>query len=212
MNKYKPVFIAFEGIDGSGKSTISSMLAKKMSIEGHETILTREPCGTNLKYSIKDLIKKVRIPIAQFMLFEAERLIHINEIIEPSLKKGINVITDRFFDSSLVYQGISQNVPIKKLQEVHNIICQNINPNITFYCYADNSIIYQRISSRRKVDLFENEIKLKMKKYKDAYDEIYKNKKNVVKIDTGKTASQTLTDQIFEYLQETFYSKNKGEI
>jgi dTMP kinase len=101
-------FIALEGIDGSGKTTIAARLATTFRSAGREVILTREPGGTPIGEQIRDLVlgpdSHDVMPETEVLLFAADRAQHVAEVIRPGLKRGAVVISDRFVDSSLAYQ------------------------------------------------------------------------------------------------------------
>jgi dTMP kinase len=117
----KGIFISFEGVDGSGKSTILKMLYKKLLDEGKEVVLTREPGGTNNKIAedIRTLLlNKVEYSFdyrAEALLFAASRAQHVSDFINPSLEEGKIVLCDRYIDSSLVYQGLGRGLGIENV-------------------------------------------------------------------------------------------------
>jgi dTMP kinase len=105
----RPRFIALEGVDGSGKSTQARMLADALGARGVPVLLTREPGGTPLGEGLRGLLLDVAIttigPVAEAYLFAAARAALVEEVIRPALERGEWVVTDRFVDSSLAYQG-----------------------------------------------------------------------------------------------------------
>lgn len=108
------LFISFEGGEASGKSVQGKLLAEALERDGHEVVLTREPGGTPLAERVRDVLlhaKEVPLgPEAQVLLFSAARAEHVRDVIRPALEAGKVVISDRFFDSTVVYQGAAQGL------------------------------------------------------------------------------------------------------
>ena len=138
----KGIFIVFEGIDGSGKTTQINQLSKWLNgtdlIPKHnKLVITREPGGTKLGKSIRSLLldtSRENSPdsITELLLYAADRAQHVNEIISPSLNQGDWVISDRFCGSTLAYQGYGRKLNIKLIKDLETIATQGISPDITF--------------------------------------------------------------------------------
>ena len=108
------MFVTFEGVDGSGKSTQAELLRDALVAEGREAILTREPGGTELGERARELVLNgpTMTPWAEAALFAAARAELVARIILPALERGADVISDRYVDSSLAYQGIARGIGI----------------------------------------------------------------------------------------------------
>ena len=147
----KPRFIAFEGGEGSGKSTQIKLLAKKLSKYG-DVITTREPGGTFEAEIIRNLLVKGKknkwSGVVETLLLYAARKDHIDKVIAPSLKKNKWVLCDRFKESTLVYQGYGKNVDIDLIKKLDKIITNNLTPGLTFILDIDPIIGLKR--SKRK--------------------------------------------------------------
>jgi dTMP kinase len=129
------MLITLEGIEGSGKSTLAKNLASKISTElKREVILTREPGGTEFGKSIRSLLLDRRDlkldPIAETLLFAADRAQHVEELILPELKKGSFVISDRYFHSTLAYQGYGRGIDLKLLNNICEIATGGKSPDL----------------------------------------------------------------------------------
>lgn len=114
-------FVAFEGIDGCGKSTQASLLADRLRSRGHEVVLTREPGGTALGERVRNLVLADGLiaPVTEALLFAAARAQLVAEIVRPALDAGRWVVTDRFVDSSLAYQGAARGLGIDAVWEIN---------------------------------------------------------------------------------------------
>lgn len=131
------MFIALEGGEGSGKSTLSKALGSKLRENtDKEVILTREPGGTIIGKEIRELLLERRdlslSSISEAFLFAADRAEHVNNIISPALKENKFVITDRYFYSNLAYQGYARGVDLELLKTICNLATQGLSPDITF--------------------------------------------------------------------------------
>jgi dTMP kinase len=131
------LFITFEGVEGSGKSTQAAMLSGRLVSEGKPTILTREPGGTSLGERISQLLKWSDetdhiAPLAEVMLFNASRTELVTSVIRPALASGKTVVCDRYIDSTLVYQGNGRGLPGSTIKAVNSIAIQGLMPNLTF--------------------------------------------------------------------------------
>lgn len=134
------LFITFEGIDGSGKSTQSEMLASKLYELGHEIVKTREPGGSVGAELIRGLLVSGDTdrwsPETEILLFTAARRDHIEKTIQPALDAGKIVICDRYADSTRIYQGVARADLRGTVDQLHDIIIQK-EPDITFLIDAD---------------------------------------------------------------------------
>jgi dTMP kinase len=134
------LFITFEGIDGSGKSTQSEMLASNLSDQGHDIIKTREPGGSVGAELIRTLLVSGDTdrwsPETEILLFTAARRDHMEKTIQPALNSGKIVICDRYADSTRVYQGVARADLRGTVDQLHDIIIQK-EPDITFIIDAD---------------------------------------------------------------------------
>jgi dTMP kinase len=135
MKKHKSgIFITFEGIDGCGKSTQARMLARALRRLGHAVVLTREPGGTALGRKLRQILLHTTssvAPHAELFLYLADRIQHIDEVIAPALAAGKVVISERYADSTLAYQGAGRGLPQQELQELNRAATGGLQPDLT---------------------------------------------------------------------------------
>lgn len=127
------MFVTFEGVDGSGKSTQVEMLRDALHAEGREVVLTREPGGTELGERARELVLNgpAMTPWAEAALFAAARAELVARIILPALERGADVISDRYIDSSLAYQGIARGIGVEHVLELNLHVVQGLMPDLT---------------------------------------------------------------------------------
>jgi dTMP kinase len=135
------LLLTFEGIDGSGKSTQAQRLDEHLRAQGHETLLVREPGGTELSEKIRALLLEPEVnvhPMAELLLFSAARTQLVAERIRPALEAGRIVICDRFYDSTTAYQGAGRGVADPAwLQSFHHRVTEGLVPNRTYLVELD---------------------------------------------------------------------------
>lgn len=128
-------FITIEGPDGSGKSTQARLLADHLAGQGHDVLFTREPGGTEIGDQIRRVImsldNKQMSPQAEFLLFSASRAQLVREVIQPKLTTGGVVVCDRFYDSSLAYQGYGHQLDLDQLRSVTEFVTGGLVPDLT---------------------------------------------------------------------------------
>jgi dTMP kinase len=133
------VFVTFEGLDGSGKSTQAELLRAYLESEERDVEATREPGGTELGERIRDLLlggTKIS-PWAEAALFAAARAELVSEVIAPALERGADVICDRFLDSSLAYQGIARGLGVDRVLALNLDAIRGLLPDVTFLLLVD---------------------------------------------------------------------------
>jgi dTMP kinase len=128
------MFITFEGVDGSGKSTQARLLAEQLRAEGREVVTTREPGGTGLGERVRELVLGGDgvAPWAETALFAAARAQLADEVIRPALARGADVVCDRYLDSSLAYQGLARGLGVERVLELNLLVTAGLLPDRTF--------------------------------------------------------------------------------
>ncbi|MBT3946707.1 MAG: dTMP kinase [Candidatus Marinimicrobia bacterium] len=137
MSIFKGKFITFEGIDGCGKSTQVKLLIDALNRSENKTILVREPGGTTISEEIRDILLHRHLEDicdrTEALLMTGSRAQLTYEIIQPNLSAGINVIADRYTDSTLAYQGGGRNIELEWLIQLNRFATYNLEPNVTFF-------------------------------------------------------------------------------
>jgi len=154
-------FISFEGIDKSGKSTQAEMLAKHLQSKGHEVVFTYEPGATELGKEIRHLVLTwkphgVVDPTAEMFLFAADRAQHVSEVVKPALAKNKIVITDRYIDSTLAYQGYGRGLDLDQLTSTQQVATGGLLPDMTIWVDVDLETARARFG-KEKADRLESE-------------------------------------------------------
>jgi len=127
------VFVTFEGIDGSGKTTQARLLAERLEREGVDVVLTREPGGTPLGEAVRDLVLHGEhvAPWAEVALYAAARAQHVDQVIRPALERGATVVCDRYVDSSAAYQGGARRLGVDTVLELNLTVVGGLMPDRT---------------------------------------------------------------------------------
>ena len=179
------LFISFEGPEASGKSTQIKLLQKFFKNEKIPYIITREPGGTPISEKLRKIIldkKQLISTIEEILLLMSSRLNHINRVIEPALKDGKVVITDRFADSTFVYQGFVNNYGLKKTMNLHKELLNNFLPSKTFLFLLPVSEINKRLKKRKITNKYDKIDTLFHSKVISGYKKLSNNSKRFIKI------------------------------
>lgn len=133
MSAREGTFIAFEGGDGAGKSTQVTRLAASLEAAGREVVLTRQPGGTELGAALRDLVLHggAMTPRAEALVFAADKAQHVEEVVLPSLERGAVVITDRYTDSAIAYQGAGRHLGATEVAELQDWAVAGLRPHLT---------------------------------------------------------------------------------
>jgi dTMP kinase len=146
------MFVTFEGLDGSGKSTQAELLRQHLEAGGREVVSTREPGGTPVGESVRELLldRAVAIaPWAEAALFAAARAELVERVIRPALERGAHVVSDRYVDSSLAYQGIARGLGIEEVLELNLRVTRGLLPDRTFLLLVDPEVSARRVGDER---------------------------------------------------------------
>ena len=202
-------FVVFEGPDGSGKSTQAKLLADKLTAQGLDVVLTKEPGGTAMGQKIREILlnpantgldKKTEL-----LLFAADRAQHITEVIAPALQSGKIVISDRFAESTKAYQFARGNA----LLDIFSAIKTPITPDLTIFLDIDYKTKRTRRPDGRELDRFEQEKKDFFEKVRKNYKRSYKiadlvQPKKVAWLDTTTATPEEIAEQIFYKFCQVF--------
>jgi dTMP kinase len=146
-------FITFEGPEGSGKSTQIKRLADRLRAQGREVVATREPGGTEIGEQIRNIVihnsrGDEMCPEAELLLYTAARAQLVREVITPALRRGAVVLSDRYLDSSSVYQGIGRHLPADPVRQVNLFAVGGVMPDLTLVIDIPVEVSLARINQR----------------------------------------------------------------
>ena len=148
------LFITFEGLDGSGKSTQITRLAETLTARGLDVLATREPGGSAIGERIRSILLDSQTsglsPLAELALMFADRAQHIEEVIEPALKAGKTVICDRYTDSTEAYQGFGRRLGSQVVLDLHHTLCHDLWPDLTLLLESELDASVARARNRNK--------------------------------------------------------------
>jgi len=190
MNKAK--FITFEGVDGAGKSTHLAWFAEDLRKRGKEVLVTREPGGTPLGESLRDILLNQSMHAeTEALLMFAARFEHIEQVIKPALRRGTWVVSDRFSDASFAYQGGGRGVKVEKLEQLECWVHENFQPDLTLLFDLPVEVARQRLSKNITLDRFEQEKDSFFEKVRQAYlERRKKHPDRFILIDAAQTPDQ----------------------
>ncbi len=192
--------ITFEGIEGCGKSTLAKELYEYLKSKNYKVIFTREPGGGKLGEKIREILlsNEFEIPdYSELFLFLASRYEHTKNVIIPRLKEGYIVISDRYMDSTIAYQGYGRKIDLKLLEKLNEIATLGIKPNLTFLIDLPEEISFNRLKDKI-LDRIESEEIEFYKRVRFGYIEIARNEPLRFIILDGTMELQTLKQKVFE--------------
>jgi len=148
------LFITFEGVEGSGKTTQIQRLRKYFTQKGISCKVTREPGGCLIGEKIRKILLNPdhheMVPMTELLLYEAARAQHMTEVIKPFLKKGGVVLCDRFIDASIAYQGYGRRVDLRWIERLNHLSAQGIRPDVTFLLDCPTDVGLERALQRNR--------------------------------------------------------------
>jgi dTMP kinase len=153
--KLLSLFITFEGVEGSGKTTQIQHLRRYLTQKGIPCVITREPGGCSISEQIRKILlnpdHREMVPLTELLLYEAARAQHVEEVIAPLIKKGSVVICDRFSDASIAYQGYGRKVNLRLIETLNWISSQDVRPDATFLLDCPSRVGLKRARNRNQV-------------------------------------------------------------
>jgi dTMP kinase len=203
-------FITFEGSEGSGKSTQAERLATRLQRCGVPFVVTREPGGTPIGESIRDLLQFAphnsnMTPETELLLFEASRSQLVREVIKPALENGMCVIADRFSDSTTVYQGAARKLDREMIERLNAFVVGDCVPDITFVLDVDASTAESRMQREpRKADRMEQQPAEFYERVREGYRELAAYEPKRIVLINGSRDPDEIETAIWEKLCSRF--------
>ncbi|MFS8876484.1 dTMP kinase [Thermostichus sp. OS-CIW-31] len=144
------VFITLEGGEGVGKTTQQALLVERLRQEGYACLCTREPGGTALGKTLRELLLHGDpfSPLAELLLYAADRAEHVSKVIAPALAAGQVVVCDRFTDSTLAYQGYGRGLDLEKIRQLNRWVTDGLQPDLTLWLDLPPEVGLERARSR----------------------------------------------------------------
>lgn len=208
----KGLFIVMEGPDGSGKTTQINLLEQYLKEAGYECLITREPGGTVIGEEVRELILnpeyKEMSPVTEMLLYAASRAQLVHEVIGPALEAGRIVISDRFVDSSIVYQGIARNLGISTVAAVNAPGTGIYRPDGIFFIDLSEAEGIRRKKNQKKLDRMEQESIDFHHLVSEGYRKVLAERPEVIKIDGGKNID-VIQKKIRNHVDELLKKKNR---
>lgn len=207
------VFITFEGSEGCGKSTQVKRLAARLEQAGVPVLITREPGGTAIGEKIRDLLQfapesLAMTPEAELLLFEASRSQLVREIIRPALEQGTIVISDRFFDSTTVYQGVARKLEPDVVEKLNDFAVGGARPDLTFLLEVDITTARERMLRRvrpvQAVDRMEQEPVEFYERVSEGYRELARRDPARIRVLDGAQSPDEIEAEIWREVSERF--------
>jgi len=210
----KGIFITFEGIEGSGKSTQLELLAKGLEAKGLQVIKTQEPGGTRIGAMIRKILldprNKVIEPMTELMLYEASRAQHIKEVILPSIREGRIVLCDRFSDATIAYQGYGRGLSLDEIKGLEALITDGLRPSLTILLDIDPEKGLLRAKKRIEKDSSIREGRIEQegfsfhKRVREGYLKIAEGEPDRIKVIMADGSREEVHRKIIEVVKERF--------
>jgi len=206
---HKGTLIAIEGIDGSGKSTLAQNLSTTLQQRGFDTVLTKEPGASALGKEVRKLIQTQIIPLAplaEYLLFAADRAQHFAELIIPALAQNKLILSDRMSDSSLAYQGYGNGLDLEMLRTINSWTMSTIVPDITIFVRVPVDIALERAKKRGSLSAYEQRTDF-LHRVAHGFEELYKNRTDVIVVD-GTLSQESLNSHVCNTIEQWIHTKN----
>ncbi len=213
------LFITFEGVEGSGKTTQIRRLKGYLKKRGIPCRTTREPGGCAISEKIRRILlnpdHRAMTPLSELFLYEASRAQHVREVIEPSLKEGVNVLCDRFNDATVAYQCYGRKIDLGKVEELNRLASQGIRPDITFLldCPSDlglkRALRRNRTLNREREARFEKEAIQFHLRVRRGYLSIARKEPDRVKVIDTREGEDKVFERIRKIVDELIREKSR---
>jgi dTMP kinase len=211
-SKDLPLFVTFEGVEGSGKTTQIERLKRYLAQKGVPCKVTREPGGSPIGEKVRKILlnpaHQEMSPLSELLLYEASRAQHVIEVVKPLLRKGTVVLCDRFSDASIAYQGYGRKVDLKWVERLNRFSCQGIKPDITFLLDCPSDVGLKRALQRNQTlkkereDRFEREKIQFHRRVRRGYLSIAKKEPNRVKVIDTREGEKKVFEKIRRIVDE----------
>ncbi len=200
------LFITFEGTDGAGKTTQIQRLTADLRQTGYDVCLTREPGGTPISEQIRDMLlnpdHSEMAATTELLLYAASRAQHVSEVIKPALEAGKVVISSRFADAMVVYQGYGRGLDLERINHLNRIATDGVTPDVTFVLDLPVEIGLQRVqNSRGGLDRLEREKIEFHRRLREGYQILAKQEPQRLKIIDSQVNSEQVYAQIQAIIQ-----------
>ncbi len=208
-------FITFEGSEGCGKSTQVQRLAARLQKLQIPFLVTREPGGTPIGETIRELLQfaphnSAMVPETELLLFEASRSQLVRETIKPALERGVCVIADRFFDSTTVYQGAARRLDREMVERLNAFAVGDCVPNITFVLDVDAATAESRMQKPRRADRMEQQPAEFYERVRRGYRDLATRGPNRIVLIDGSRSADEIEREIWETLCSRFSNLARG--
>ena len=193
------LFITFEGGEGSGKSSAIKMIEEKLTNAGYKVVVTREPGGVNVSEQIRNVILDVNNAMSketEALLYAASRTEHLYAKVIPLIEKGYIVLSDRYIDSSLAYQGYARGIGIERVLDI-NMFAKEYLPKVTYFFDVRPEVGLARIQGRDKIDRLDLETMDFHQKVYEGYLEVCRLYPERVKKINAERQLELIVDEVF---------------